>query len=383
MLIVSECASLAEFETLRSDWHELLGRANNASVFATWEWLEAFWQHGAPDKQLLLLVARNGQGELVGLLPLARVTRLGLLQILEVAGCSGSGYPIGDYGGLIVARGMESSVWQAMLAHLKKSRWAAIDLRNCQSGDPARASWLVQVYQGGVAGLGWTVKVQTSDACRLISLPPTFDEYLAGLSSNSRQNLRRKLRKFQEAGHTFVQVAPDDGAVRSEAMEALFALHQERWAGDASGGIFPTEQARTLHKHLADNLAANSMVDLRLARSAEGEIIGVIYNYRHNGVGYFYALGTSQDPKWSTLSLGVCLLADSIRDAIEAGCHTFDLLRGNHGYKSHFGGHTVSNLRVTVYRYGWLPQALAVAASLRSRLRRRVPMRLESSSTLD
>ncbi|MBF6614051.1 MAG: GNAT family N-acetyltransferase [Chloroflexi bacterium] len=383
MLIVSECASFAEFEVLRSDWHELLNRANNVSVFATWEWVEAFWKHGAPDKQLLLLVARNGQGELMGLLPLARAARLGLLQILEVAGCSTSGYPIGDYGGPIVARGMERGVWQAMLAHLKKSRWAAIDLRNCQSGDPARANWLTQTYQGGVADFGWTVKVQTSDACRLIPLPATFDDYLDSLSSNSRQNLRRKLRKFQGAGHTLVQVASDDAAARNEAMEALFALHQERWAGDASGGIFATEQARTLHKHLADNLAAGGMVGLRLARSAEGQIIGVIYNYRHNGVGYFYALGTSQDPKWSSLSLGVCLLADSIRDAIEAGCHTFDLLRGNHGYKSHFGGYPVSNLRVTVYRYGWLPQALAVAASLRSRVRKRLPVRLESSSSLD
>ena len=65
----------------------------------------------------------------------------------------------------------------------------------------------------------------------------------------------------------------------------------------------------------------------------------------------------------------MCLLADSITASIEAGCHAFDLLRGDHEYKRHFGGYSTQNLRVMIYRYAWLPKAEEAIRSLRRRLR--------------
>jgi CelD/BcsL family acetyltransferase involved in cellulose biosynthesis len=382
MLTVSEHSSVESFEALRHDWGALLGEAGNASVFATWEWTEAFWEHGVAGKRPLVLAARDGMGRLVGLLPLTSGTKLGVLRVLEVAGCTRSGYPVGDYGGPIAAKGMESAVWRAMLEHLKRSRWSIIDLRNCPTGDSYNEKWLAHLYESSGAEFGWASKVQSSDTCRLIALPETFEGYLGTLSSNARQNLRRKMRKLNEGGLVLQQVASvDDDIARDEALEALFTLHQLRWADDASGGSFPDAQARALHRYLASSLAAQGMVDLRLARSAEGQIIGVIYNFRWNGVSYFYTLGISLDPKWSSLSLGTCLLADSIRAAIESGCHTFDMLRGDHEYKAHFGGYAANNLRLTIYRYGWLPRAQALAASLRHRLKPRVNMQLQGEQT--
>ena len=95
---------------------------------------------------------------------------------------------------------------------------------------------------------------------------------------------------------------------------------------------------------------------MRVVRSPEGEIGGVIYNFRWGSTTYFYQMGLRQDEPWGKYSLGFCLLADSLSAAIDAGCRTFDLLRGDHEYKAHFGGFTVINLRVTIYRFGWLPQ---------------------------
>ena len=381
MLTISEHTSRETFEALRDDWAALLDKADNASVFATWEWVEAFWEHGTPGKRPIVLAARDGLGRLVGLLPLTSGTRFGALRVLEVAGSTRSSYPVGDYGGPIAAKGMESAVWRAMLEYLKRSRWSIIDLRNCPTQNADNEKWLAHIYEAASTELGWASKVQSSDPCRLIALPETFESYLGTLSSNGRQNLRRKMRKFNEGGLVLEQVASEDDAARNEALEALFALHQQRWADDPSGGSFPDEQARALHRYLASSLATKGMVDLRLARSAEGQIIGVIYNFRWNGVSYFYTIGISSDPKWSGLSLGTCLLADSIRAAIELGCHTFDMLRGDHEYKAHFGGYATNNLRLTIYRYGWLPRAQALAASLRHRLRPRAPMKLQEEQT--
>jgi len=252
-------------------------------------------------------------------------------------------------------------------------------MRNCPAGDTARVEWLTRLYESATSDLGWKTRVQAADVCRLIPLPNTFEGYLATLSSNSRQNLRRKLRKFAEAGLKIVEVDAQDEAARAEALNALFTLHQQRWAHNPSGGAFPNEHMRAWQQYLAGSLAAQGKVDMRVALSAEGQIIGVIYNFRRGGMGYFYSIGTSSDPKWANLSLGVCLLASSIQAAIEAGCHTFDLLRGDHEYKAHFGGYTASNLRVTMYRYGWLPKLQAIAASVSNKVKPRGTVRLEGS----
>jgi CelD/BcsL family acetyltransferase involved in cellulose biosynthesis len=192
---------------------------------------------------------------------------------------------------------------------------------------------------------------------------------LQSLSANTRQNVRRKLRKFQQQGGTITQVPCDDAAARTAALQSLFAYHQLRWEDDSSGGVFKHEQDRLMHHHLASNLAARGWLDLRVAKSAAGQIVGVIYNFRRNGVGYYYQLGFNNENAWTAYSLGFCLLADSILAAIGSGCHTFDLLRGDHEYKSHFGGQLTRNFRVTIYRYGWLPALENAVRTLRTRLR--------------
>jgi CelD/BcsL family acetyltransferase involved in cellulose biosynthesis len=378
VLNVAEYALLSELEPLKPEWDDLLARSDNDSIFASWEWVEACWKYGAPGRQPLVLAARDAEGRLVGLLPLARRSRFRVLHTLEVIGCTQLGYPMGDYGGLVVERGAEAAVWSAMLRHLKKSRWSVIDLRNCMAGTPGREEQLARLYSQPYGSASWGVRVQVADICRSIPLPATYEEYLAGLSSNARQNIRRKLRKLAEDGLKIEQVEPEDETTRNAAMEAFFKFHQDRWETDPSGGGFPDGWVRVLHRYLAGSLANAGKLDLRLVRSPDSEIIGVIYNFRHNGVGYYYHLGVSQDARWTPYSLGTCLLADSIAAAIADGCHTFDLLRGDHDYKRHFGGYTTNNLRVVIYRYGWLPKAEEAARKLRSKVRRSATLQLET-----
>ena len=366
MVKVSACASLADLKSLRSEWSALLQGADNASVFTGWEWTDAAWRYAPAGKQPLVLIARESSGgRLVGVLPLARTSRIRFMRALEVLGCGPSGYPYGDYGGLVAERGQEGAVWAAMLSYLKESKWGMIDLRNCMMGI---SGYEAQLYSRLPENTRWGLRVQEADVCRRIALPETFDGYLATLSSNGRQNLRRKLRKLEAGGHKIEAVDAADEEARNEALEAVFKYHQARWTRDPSGGAFPDERTRDMHRYLAAHMAGGGFLDLRVVRASGGDIAGVIYNFRYNGVGYYYQLGFRQDSEWAPYSLGVCLLADSIKAAVEAGCHTFDLLRGDHDYKRHFGGSVASNLRVTVYRYGWLPAAEGAARKLRRKL---------------
>lgn len=364
MFHVAECASLPEFEALRPEWDQLIARSE-ASIFSDWAWVEAAWRYAFPGKQPRVLLVREAAGTLVGALPLARTTRLPLFATLEVIGSAPDGYPLADYGGLIAERGKENAVWGALLGFLARRRsWSLMDLRNCPAGRPS-----ADHYRQAAARLGWRVEVSVADVCRRLTLGPTFDAYLATLSGNSRGQIRRKLRKLADDGHTVVAVDVHDAAARNAALETLFTYHQARWADDPSGGAFPTEASRAMHRRLAGHLAARGTLDLRQVRGADGTCAGVIYNFRQGGVTYFYQIGLNGDEAWRAYSLGVCLLADSIAAACVAGDQTFDLLRGDHDYKRHFGGDLRENLRVTMYRYRWLPALAETARALRRRLR--------------
>jgi CelD/BcsL family acetyltransferase involved in cellulose biosynthesis len=367
---ITECRSLETLETLRDEWELLVASSHSATLFSTWEWAATFWRYSAPRRKPVILLARNERDRLVGVLPLAHSRRLGLVPVLEVLGCNERGYPAADYGGLLAESGSENAVWSAMLRHLNKKPWAIIDLRNCPVPAPGQEVALGNLYRRGADELGLRAVIQESAACRRLPLPATFDQYLREQSSNLRSNTRRKLRKLEELGFTVDQVTTADEAAFSEAFSALVRYHQDRWAKDSSGGCFPDRRNKELHLHIARTLDRKGALDLRTVRDSEKRILGVIYNFRRAGVTYFYGLGINQDEEYASLSLGHCLLVSSISAAIEAGCHTFDLMRGDHEYKRRFGGYVVSNLRVTIYHYSWLPGVEAIARGLLGRLRR-------------
>jgi CelD/BcsL family acetyltransferase involved in cellulose biosynthesis len=370
MLRVETCTTLSALHALRAEWADLLRRADNNSVFSSWEWVDAFWKLGAPARRPLVLLARDDAGKLAGVLPLTQISRFRVVPTLEVVGAARAGYPVGDYGGLVAEHSKTSVVWLAMMEALKKHNWWVVDLRNCPAGTEA---WLDSDLHGShytllPAHSHWQLHVRQSDVCRRVPLPATWEEYLASLSSNTRQNMKRKLRKLREDGYRIEQVDSTDDEARESALRTLFDLHQARWEGDSSGGAFLGE-VREMHLQLARNLAPLGHLDLRVVRSPEGEIGGVIYNFRWGGTTYFYQMGLRQDEPWTKYSLGFCLLADSLAAALDAGCRTFDLLRGDHEYKAHFGGYTVNNLRVTIYRFGWLPQLEGGLRNLKRGLR--------------
>ncbi len=364
MYNVAECASYPEFQALRGEWDALVAASDTAPVFADWAWTAATWAGAVPGKRPLVLTVRDGAGALVGVLPLARAPHFRVLTALEVIGCGPGGYPLADYWGLATARGAEGAVWAALLAYLgRRPGWSMIDLRNCMPGPLSEA-----YYRQAAAERGWTARVESGELCRRLTLAPTFDAYLAGLSANSRQQIRRKLRKLADDGLTISPVDVHDAAARNAAMNLLFEYHQARWAGDPSGGGFPDERRRAMHRKLAAWLAERDKLDLRVVQAADGTCGGVIYNFRQGDVTYYYQLGLNPDPRFAPYSLGVCLLADTIAAAIAAGQHSVDLLRGDHEYKRHFGGQLRANLRVTMYRRRWLPVVEEAARGLHHRV---------------
>lgn len=171
------------------------------------------------------------------------------------------------------------------------------------------------------------------DAVRwLIKLPPTFDEYLLSLSSKSRQNLKREIRKFETEFKQELRLVtrPDQVDEFLRDGESVSRLTYQWNVGQRLSNDEPT-RLRYVARAKRGQLRAHMLyVDGRPCAFSRGELVGSVFQYETPGY----------DPQHAKASPGTVLLAWVIKDLIEnTDCETFDFGSGGDevGYKSRFG----------------------------------------------
>lgn len=175
----------------------------------------------------------------------------------------------------------------------------------------------------GLRGAGMTVTEEQHEAAAIVELPDDFDAYLAALSKKQRHEVRRKLRRFEEAV----------GLPRLERHEgadaiAMFADMHRRSSGDK--GEFMTEAMEhhflTLHKEVGGSLDVLFAGDRPAAAAFLFEDADTTYLYN-----------SAYEPDIAEASPGVTLVAMLIRGAIASQRTRFDFLKGDEVYKYRMG----------------------------------------------
>lgn len=327
------------FSALKPEWDALLGRSRNDVLFLTWEWQSTWWKH-LGDGQMLLLGFRSGDdGRLIGIAPLF-VSRADQGQTaLSVIGCR----DVSDYLDLIVERGQEEAVYEALLDYLQSDAppWHVLDLCNLpqESLVPVRLRALA-------AARGFQTRVETEDVCPIIDLPATWDEYLGMLDKKQRHEVRRKLRRADsEADTRFVVVG--DAHNLQEEMETFIQLHQK---STPEKDKFMDPQMQRFFFDVAQVLRARGWLQLTFVEM-DGRKAASLLNFDYGGSVLVYNSG--YDPgQFSHLSPGWVVTARCIEHAIALGRPKFDFLRGNEDYKYRFGGRDTEVRRLLIARPG-------------------------------
>ncbi|WP_345519293.1 GNAT family N-acetyltransferase [Nocardioides conyzicola] len=196
------------------------------------------------------------------------------------------------------------------------------------------------------------------------SLPAAPDTYLAGRSSNFRRSVRRATRSLAALGieHRRVEAADLPGA-----FDAFRSLH----AGREGRGPLVAELP-TLERALVAGVAAGeARVDVL---ASNDQVVAVCFAFVLGGRLSLYQVARSLEREHD--GAGNVLLVAVIEDAVAAGCHEVDLLRGGEGYKSSFADATrpIGRLRAA---HGGVARVLLAgedaARRLNARLRSRVP----------
>jgi CelD/BcsL family acetyltransferase involved in cellulose biosynthesis len=307
--------------TLRPHWNALLRASAADAPFLTWEWLHAWWTHLGGSSSLKVITVRDGD-ELIALAPFRMVSNA--IPSFTTFEFLGTGYAGSDYLDLIVRSGREQDAIRA-IARFVKTQGLALRL------DHVPEESLAARLAEQLAADGWVASTTPDGVCPLIPLAGhTWDSYLATLGSAHRANVRRRLRGIEQQFTTRFELVATEAA-RQRALEALAEFHQHRFKEQGGSSAFFTPAVRAFQDEATRRALDRGWLRLYVLRLNDA-VAAVMYGFLYNRQFYFYQHGF--DDRYSRHSVGLVLMALTLRAAIDEGAQAFDLLWGTEGYKS-------------------------------------------------
>jgi CelD/BcsL family acetyltransferase involved in cellulose biosynthesis len=293
------------FAELRSEWRALV--ESGRSIFATWEWSEAWWRHFGRGRQLLLHACRSADGRLVSVLPLY-VWREQPPRVLRFLGHGPS-----DELGPVSAPGAELDAARDLRAALDALDWDVFFGQQL----PGDEAWSERL---GAAT--WR-----REASPIVHVPAGgWHEYLAGRSPNFRGQLARRQRALDRKGGLRVRLADETSLERD--LDTLFALHRSRWGSRTTDFV-----DSAFHREVARSALERRWLRLWLLE-LDDRPVAAWHGFQVGDIASYYQAG--RDPAFEQLSVGFVLLAHTLRAAIEDGATEYRMGRGDEAFKYRF-----------------------------------------------
>jgi CelD/BcsL family acetyltransferase involved in cellulose biosynthesis len=307
---------VTDFSALAPVWRDLERRAA-CSFFQSWAWTGCLAEERFTEPWLL--IARR-DGRVVGLALFNRGPRAGLIRpiLLGESGAAGPDSIFIEHNGLLLDRdepdGLAAECWSTLAEKFGKARWSV-------SGTAETTCVALPVDR--------IAQVRAKRPAPYLDLSPNIDP-LQGFSANTRQQLRRSLRAWDEIGLLRLEIATPDEA--HNYLDALAELHQLYWIGRGKPGAFAEPFFRRFHHALLHRAADRQSVDL--IRVGAGErVVGYLYNFVHDGWVAAYQSGFDFGRDADRLRPGLICHLMAIQHYRRAGMRRYDFLGGEARYK--------------------------------------------------
>jgi hypothetical protein len=330
-LRVVRLTSFDDLAPYAQDWDRL----SQDVPFRSWSWMSCWWRHygdqparGSRAGGLYVLAVLDEADRLIGVAPWYLDAGSWHGRVLRFLG---SGEVCPEYLTVPAARGLEEPVAAALADWLTAARgpdaWDLLEL-TAVAGEDAAIAHLAQRLEAA----GNLVHRRAGPSCWRIELPESWDEYLATLSKQHRNHLRKAERRLLASGRAVVhRVQMPEDLPRGE--QVLIDLHQARWRALGQPGCFSSRRYTAFHSEVLRDLLARGQLILFWIE-LDGKPFVVEYLTAAGDTVYYYQCGLDVSRLHDSPGrLGAIV---SLRLAIDGGYRVFDMLRGDEPYKAHF-----------------------------------------------
>jgi CelD/BcsL family acetyltransferase involved in cellulose biosynthesis len=118
-----------------------------------------------------------------------------------------------------------------------------------------------------------------------------------------------------------------------KTFDQLLRFHEARWSNRSNTGAL-MRRADAFHREAAQAMLHHGTLRL-YGLNIGGQIVAVLYGFRHRRRGYFYLMGF--DAAFSKISPGVLLMIYAIEELIREEAISCEFLRGHEPFKYRWG----------------------------------------------
>ena len=309
-------------EGLTREWEALLDRSRFRNPFLSPTWHEIWLKHFGQSLDTKVVTFRSPEGTLAALGVFSNDPGEGGRDRLALLG----GPDVSDYRDLVIAPGKEEEACAALAQFFQEGPWAVLQLNGISEFSPT-----AQFFPSLAQSLGLHMSREIEEVSLYLDLPATWDEFLTGLKSKDRHELRRKMRRLErEASAHLVRV--EDVPSLQRKMEVFLDLHRKSRKDKAE---FMTPGMEAFFREISMRFLEKGWLNLSLLQ-LEGKEIAALFSFDFGGTEYVYNSG--YDLQFGPVSPGIVLAALCIRRAVEQGMAGYNFLRGKEEYKYHLGG---------------------------------------------
>jgi CelD/BcsL family acetyltransferase involved in cellulose biosynthesis len=315
-------------------WRNLEARAD-ITFFLSWSWIGA-WIHELGHCPPVLFGEAGGALILLGLVVPWRRQEAGVIRVdglrLHTTGERGKDCIAIEYNGFLVDRAWVGQTEAEAVAWLLRE-----GIVNGRRRDELHVVGMLERDRSTIVPSGCFVQEpyrKPSWRVDLDALRAAGKSYLDSLSANTRQQIRRSMRLYEEAGPISATRAPDvPTALRW--LDGLKDLHQRQWQarGEPGGFAFPFFESFQ-RRLVADCIPRGEIELLRVTRGEQ--TIGYLYNLVLRGHVLAFVSGFLYEAD-KRLKPGLVCHTLAIERHLREADSVYDFLAGEARYKSNLG----------------------------------------------
>lgn len=331
---IDKISNLATFKQIKENWDAVYEADARSHFFLSWTWLLG-WLPIVHESWFILAVKPDSESSYVAFFPLKILVQFESGSFKSSIGMVGNS--MADYTGLICQPDYAESAIAVLAAYIKQDlSWSSLDLKSILATD-SRISLFLRHFEDDNFKLN-RVRIQSVDRqapnnyiAPYISLPNTWDSYLQShLSSNTRQKVRRFLRKVEQTREfRITQVNSENLEFQ---IEILLGFWSARWGNQMRDYDVVINYYRLILRHC---FAAGCLYLPVLWQNDRP--LGAIANFVDVQQKSMLFVIAGRDLTVKKPPSGLILHAHAIRHAIANGFKIYDFLMGDEEYKYSFG----------------------------------------------